>query len=266
MFPQVDDFLEESRALAALLKPLADADYAQPTQFKQWTLNDILGHLHVWNVAADQALHQPEAFAAFFANVKAAMAGGDLRTFERDSLKGLSGMALRETWQAFFEGMAKRFAGADPKARVRWAGPDMSVRASITARQMETWAHGQAIYDVLGVDRVNGERLRNIAHLGVQTFGWTFANRRLEVPEPAPYVLLESPAGHTWEWNTPRDDERVEGDAVAFCQVVTQVRNVADTSLRVTGETAGRWMLIAQCFAGPPVDPPAPGTRFKQQP
>jgi len=53
----------------------------------------------------------------------------------------------------------------------------------------------------------------------------------------------------------------VAGDATEFCQVVTQTRNVADTRLDVKGETAVRWMAMAQCFAGPPEDPPEPGTR-----
>jgi hypothetical protein len=46
--------------------------------------------------------------------------------------------------------------------------------------------------------------------------------------------------------------------------VVTQVRNIADTKLRVIGETATSWMSIAQCFAGPPENPPPPGSRFRQ--
>ena len=53
----------------------------------------------------------------------------------------------------------------------------------------------------------------------------------------------------------------VRGDAVDFCQTVTQVRNVADTRLEVTGPVANQWMSIAQCFAGGPVDPPKPGAR-----
>jgi hypothetical protein len=53
----------------------------------------------------------------------------------------------------------------------------------------------------------------------------------------------------------------VRGDALEFCQVVTQTRNVADTALEVVGDVATRWMSIAQCFAGGPVDPPKPGER-----
>ena len=65
-----------------------------------------------------------------------------------------------------------------------------------------------------------------------------------------------------WTWNEPSDSERVEGDATEFCQIVTQVRALGDTQLKVVGEVAERWMSIAQCFAGAPEDPPAPGTRF----
>jgi hypothetical protein len=56
----------------------------------------------------------------------------------------------------------------------------------------------------------------------------------------------------------------IEGDAIEFCQVVAQTRNIADTSLKVAGETAAAWMAIAQCFAGPPETPPPPGSRFRQ--
>ena len=45
--------------------------------------------------------------------------------------------------------------------------------------------------------------------------------------------------------------------------MVTQVRNIADTSLDVAGPVAAEWMGMAQCFAGGPETPPAPGTRHK---
>jgi len=61
----------------------------------------------------------------------------------------------------------------------------------------------------------------------------------------------------------PGASNRIEGPATAFCQVVTQTRNVADTDLEVEGDTAKRWKSIAQCFAGPPEQAPLPGTRFR---
>ena len=105
------------------------------------------------------------------------------------------------------------------------------------------------------------DRIKNIATIGVKTFAWTFINRKLEVPGPPPYVRLVAPSGEIWEWNDPGETECVRGSAVDFCHVVTQGRNVADTALEVRGPVATSWMAIAQCFAGGPVDPPAPGTR-----
>lgn len=266
MFPQAIDFRDESEALYRLMQPLDDGAFATSTQFKHWTFDDILGHLHLWNRAADLSLRDDKAFQAFLAEVYQAVVGGTLRTFEKQQLDGLCGPGLLEQWHGFVLEMSEHFGAADPSARVRWAGPDMSVRSSITARLMETWAHGLAIYDALGVERVDSERIRNIAVLGVNTFVWTFKNRGLEAPAQIPYLRLVAPSGAIWEWGQPSETERIEGRASEFCQVVTQTRNVADTGLAVVGAVATQWMGIAQCFAGPAEQPPAPGTRFVQRP
>ncbi|HXS89093.1 MAG TPA: hypothetical protein VN705_07080, partial [Steroidobacteraceae bacterium] len=101
-----------------------------------------------------------------------------------------------------------------------------------------------------------------IAIMGVNTFGWTFVNRGRAVPTTKPHVRLRSPSGEWWTWHEPDSRNFVEGSAVEFCQVVAQTRNIADTALRVSGEAAHEWMSLAQCFAGPPETPPAPGSRF----
>jgi len=266
MFEQVIDFRDESEVLYQLMRPLEDEAFDTVTQFKQWTFNDILGHLHLWNHAADLSLTDAVAFQAFLAEVMQSVASGGLHSFEKQRLAGLRGKALLERWHGFVLEMSQRFGAADPHARVKWAGPDMSVRSSITARLMETWAHGLAIYDVLGVERVDADRIRNIAVLGVNTFGWCFRNRKREVPDEMPYVRLTAPSGVIWQWGEPGASDRVEGSATEFCQVVAQTRNVADTGLRVVGDVANDWMSIAQCFAGPPEQPPPAGSRFVQSP
>ena len=50
------------------------------------------------------------------------------------------------------------------------------------------------MYDLLGTERVDRDRIKNIALLGVNTFGWTFACRSLEIPPKAPYVRLTAPS------------------------------------------------------------------------
>ncbi|HEX4873698.1 MAG TPA: TIGR03084 family metal-binding protein [Sphingorhabdus sp.] len=258
---QAQDFRDESEAIHALLSPLADADYAKPTLFKGWTIDEVLRHLHVWNIAADLALSDAEAFRAFLGQMAAGIRGGRLPDFEKQYLEGLSGTKLRDAWIAQVREMTPRFANADPKMRVLWVGPDMSVISSITARLMESWAHAQAVYDALGADRVDADRIGNIVRLGVNTYGWTFKNRKEEPPGPMPRLKLAAPSGAVWEYGEGED--LIEGSASEFCQVVTQCRNIGDTSLKVSGPVATRWMAIAQCFAGPPQDPPPVGARHK---
>jgi uncharacterized protein (TIGR03084 family) len=259
---QAQDFCDESDALAGLLAPLSDTEFETPTLFKGWTINQVLRHLHIWNIAADLALTDEAAFGAFIAAMMEGIRRGRLPDFEASYLDGLSGRALLKVWAEYYRAMTPRFAAADPKARVRWVGPDMSVLSSITARLMETWSHAQAIYDVLGVDRADTDRIGNIVRLGVNTYGFTWKNRRMEPPGRMPRLRLTAPSGTIWEYGEGSD--LITGIAAEFCQVVTQCRNIADTSLKVTGDVAHQWMAVAQCFAGPPQDPPAPGTRQKQ--
>ncbi|MEM9532312.1 MAG: TIGR03084 family metal-binding protein [Pseudomonadota bacterium] len=258
---QASDFLEECQDLETLLRSVPEADFATPTGFKGWTFDDILRHLHVWNCAADLSLTKPETFKGWIGRALKSITSEGFSAFETSEVNGLAGSPLLDTWSSFASAIARRFGEADPAKRVAWAGPDMSVRSSITARQMETWAHGQAIYDALGQTRRNADRIKNLVFLGHNTYRFTFQNRGLPPPEPQPQLVLTAPSGATWALGEEAEGESITGPAAAFCQVATQTRNVADTPLKVTGPNAHRWMEIAQCFAGPPVDPPAPGTR-----
>ena len=71
----------------------------------------------------------------------------------------------------------------------------MSVASAVTARLMETWAHGQDIADALGVQREASVRLRHVAHLGVATRAFSFANRGRPAPGAPIRVELTGPSG-----------------------------------------------------------------------
>lgn len=262
MLPESLAFRAEAEALHDLLRPLPDPDWERPTLFKAWTVNDIVQHLHDGDLMAAASMAGPETFRKWREQIQAARETGLTRLQEtRLRMGNLTGQRLLERWHAEAAALADRLAALPADTRLKWAGPDMGVRMFTTARQMETWAHGQAIYDLLGTTRPPTDRLRNIAEIGVRTYGWTFANRQRPAPGPAPWIHLTGPSGTVWEWNTPAEENSVQGSALEFCQVVTQVRNVADTALMVRGEPARTWMSLAQCFAGPPEDPPAPGAR-----
>lgn len=263
MLPQAQAFLEECDALYALVAPLSDEALETKTSFKGWTFNNVIGHLHMWNWAADTTLADGEEFQRFFAEVAKGMMrlGGGLNNYEREWLGDLKGRALVQAWRTRYQSMAENYGKANASTRVKWAGPDMTVRSKITARLMETWAHAQEIYDQLGLVRQDGDRLENVVILGKNTYGWTFKNRGQDPPGPMPHLRLTAPSGKIWTYGDASEEEVIEGPASEFCQVVTQTRNVADTSLRVKGKSATAWMAVAQCFAGAVEDPPAPGVR-----
>ena len=249
----VADFVAEAETLYALLHDADTGYWTEPTNFKAWTVWDVVMHLHVSDRMAMASLAGPETFE------QAKQTGFKLAD---DDTKPTNGPDLLELWHSTLMELAQKLAAADPDERFAWFGPGMKAKMFATARLMETWAHSWEVFDLMGVQKQSGDQIVHIATIGVRTFGWTFNNRQITVPEPTPYVALSAPSGGDWSWNDERDDCYVKGDAVEFCQVVTQVRNVADTQLQVVGEAAQSWMAIAQCFAGGPEDPPAPGTRL----
>mgnify|MGYP000067545515 CR=1 FL=1 len=260
---QAYDYLAEVEELSDLLRDQQESVFLKRTLFKSWTVNDIIGHLYMFDLAAAKALQNENEFAKIYLKVSAHLDQGmSILESQYPFLKGLSGKNLFEQWYDNSKKLGAAFACADPSVRLKWFGPEMSAKSSITARQMETWAHGQEIFDALGVKRAAHDRIKNICHLGVATFGWSFTNRSLKVPDRIPYVRLISPSGKIWEWGDSSSQSSIKGKASEFAEVVTQVRNVQDTKLKSEGAIAKNWMKIAQCFAGQPENPPIQGSRF----
>ncbi len=255
----VADLRAEGDELYQFLLTLDEADWSRATTFKSWTVNDVVAHLYFGDYLGVTSHKDGQAFKNFMAEVQSS--GLTLAEFTREWLHNLSGPEMLEQWRGLFLEMCDLFAASDPRLRLTWAGPDMGIQMFSTARLMETWAHSWAIYDLLGATQKQNDRIKHIATIGVKTYGWTFANRGLTPPGPPPNISLRAPSGEQWEWNTEQGNSKISGEAVEFCQVVTQVRNITDTKLKLTGKPAKQWMAIAQCFAGPAEEPPIKGLR-----
>ena len=255
------DLLAENTELAVLCDRMTMAQWQRKTAFHGWTPWDEIAHLCLLDEAGTLAATDETAFMQRAAQLRALRAQGqEISAIARATYADKAGPELVHHWRNVFVRMVNALAALEPKARLPWFGPTMSARSFAAARLMETWAHGQDIYDVLQQKRTPSLRLKHIAYLGVNTFGWSFQNRGLTVPSHTPHVALQAPDGSTWSWHTPSETDFVRGTAEDFCAVVTQRRHVADTGLVARG-SATDWLQVAQCFAGPPVDGPAPGQR-----
>ncbi|UCE52310.1 MAG: TIGR03084 family protein [Desulfobacterales bacterium] len=257
------DLANEQQELDTIVAGLDEAAWNTMTPAEGWTIKDQIRHLAYFDDRARVAATDPAAFKQYLQKWM-----HDLNGYSKhleNAGKDLNAAETLEWWRREGLALLEALAPMDPKTRIPWYGPDMSVMSSVTARLMETWAHGQDIVDALGITRQPTDRLRHVAHLGVRTFGWSYANRQMDVPDTQVRVELEGPSGDLWTWGPEEAKNSVKGSAEDFCWVVAQRRHIADTNLITKGETAEQWMSIAQAFAGPLGQGRKPGMFPKRQ-
>jgi uncharacterized protein (TIGR03084 family) len=245
--PLLADLAAECGDLDVLVAVVDNAGWDLSTPAEGWAVRDQVSHLAFFDDVAAMAITAPGEFRDI---ADAAVAGGD--PMEEHLLKGraLRGDEVLAWWRAARTRLQSAAATLEPDARVPWFGPPMGARSFVSARIMETWAHGTDVADAMGVTRKPTDRLHHVAHLGVRARPFSYAVRGLEPPLDSVCVQLTGPSGAQWSWEGA-DTDVVRGSALDFCLVVTQRRHVDDTDLVVTGRHATEWMAIAQAFAGP---------------
>jgi uncharacterized protein (TIGR03084 family) len=246
----VADLAAEKAELATLLAGCTEADWGVPTPAPGWTVRDQIAHLAHFDGITRTAIADPDAFVRMrdgVPDLQAYVDGVGAANAHR------TGRDLLAWWDAENAGLRAAALAVDLATRIPWFGPPMSLASKLTARIMETWAHGQDVVDALGLERRGSARLEHVARIGVLALPNAFRTRNLAVPDRPVRVELHAPDGVTsWAWGPPDALDRVSGTALDFCLVVTRRRHLADTALVVRGGTAQQWMGIAQAFAGPP--------------
>ncbi len=253
----LDDLAAETAVLDGLLAGLDAARWPAPTPSPGWSIHDQVTHLAYFDEAAALAVTGPDRFRAEAGALMALGAGFPDEIARR--YRALPPAAALDWFRGARAGYLATFRGLDPRRRLPWYGPDMSAASSVTARLMETWAHGQDVADALGVTRPPSARLRHVAHLGVSTFRFTFLLNARAVPDTPVRVELTGPGDGPWAWGPVDAANRVTGPALDFCLAVTQRRHLDDLALEIAGPVAAEWMSIAQAFAGPPGPGRCPG-------
>lgn len=241
---------DESKSLIEALDRLDPHEWGTLTGCVPWTIGDQISHL-AWNDAATvRALTNPVAFIASRPTGPEAIQGMvDAVISDHHSMEGTELLAWFRSARV---SMLDAFRGADPKARMPWYGPDMSVTSKLTARFMETWAHRWDVMDALGLTYEPTDRLRHVVFLGLQALPNAFVTHGRPQPVDAVHVDVKLPSGARLVLGSADAMQTVEGDAYELALVVTQRLHAGDTSLRATGAIATEWLEIAQAFAGPP--------------
>ena len=259
------DLADEQAVLDAVVDQLGAAQWRLPTPSPGWTVADQIGHLTYFDGAATTAIEEPDRFVAERDALLQQVLSGEapMDDVTLGAYRMMTAEELLAAWRENRRRLGEAAATLEDGTRVEWYGPSMSAKSFLTARLMETWAHGQDVVDTaveagVPAHRPPTARLRHIAQLGVITRGWSYVNRGLPMPEGDVRVELEAPSGDTWSWGPEDAAASVRGPAEDFCLVVTQRRHPHDTALVTTGEVARDWLVHAQAFAGGATDGPPP--------
>ena len=243
-----DDLAAESASLEEILGPLPPARWQLPTPAAGWTIADQVSHLAYFDETTLLSITDPDRFRREAAAL--AGRGDDFPDRIAAEYRHLGAAELLAWFHAARQALLGGYASADPGARLPWYGLDMGLASSVTARLMETWAHGQDVADALGIERPATSRLRHVAHLGIRSLPYSYAVHGLPQPGVPIRVELAAPDGGQWAWGPGDAADRVSGTALDFCLVVTQRRHRSDTGLAIEGTAAREWIAIAQAFAG----------------
>ena len=254
-----DDLAAEHHSLDAVVADLDEAGWSARTPATGWDVRDTISHLTYFDEQATLAIDDPPAFEEHKAGLIAAAAAGE----EPDVAigRGVPPSEVLDRWRDSRGALIRRAlraveeSGGSPP-RVTWYGPPMSLTSFLSARVMETWAHGADVREALGVplDTSVTDRLRHVCHLAYGARAFAFAVHGVPDPGDPVAMVVDAPDGGLWTWGPPADETRdvISGSALDIALVFTQRRHPARTGVKATGPTAERWLSIAQAFAGPP--------------
>jgi uncharacterized protein (TIGR03084 family) len=253
----IADLSAETDDLVSIVATLEEGAWLTPTPSAGWDIKDQVSHLAYFDETARLSATDPEAFRAGAAELVAL--GDDFTGHVARSHHGRPAADLLAWFEQARHDLLGTYGALAPATKLPWYGPPLSAASAVTARLMETWAHGQDVADALGVVRRPTARLRHVAHIGVSTIGWSFTVHGLEPPSTPVHVSLTAPDGSTWAWGPPDAADQVLAPALDFCLLVTQRRHRADLDVTTTGPVAARYVELAQAFAGPPGKGRQPG-------
>ena len=239
MSPETTDFgslldalAREQTGLHAELGNIATDDWFRPTPAKGWDVRDTVAHLaDIDEIAIDTCTAGPRPlndFAARFASPEDTTLWGVLRGRRR------SGREVLAWWEDTSARERDVLARVDPAMRIPW-GIGMRRPSLVTARLMETWAHGLDVREALGLPVVDSDRLRHVAWLGYRALPYAFSFAGRERP-PGEYGPADAP-------------NRITGPAGELCRLFAQrISRDEARGLVAEGDGAVAALDVARAF------------------
>jgi uncharacterized protein (TIGR03084 family) len=243
----VGDLEAEQLELQAVIGTLDDDDddWLAPTPAWGWDVRDTIAHLaDTDEMAIDTARGGPYAI-----NDLAARAASGADVTYHGVLRGrrLSGRDVAAWWVRTSATERSMLRALPPEARVPW-GIGMRTPSFVTARLMETWAHGLDVRAAVGIAAVDTDRLAHVAWLATRALPYAYSVAGVEPPDAPLRVELSLPSGASWTFGPEAAADRISGSAGNYCRVFVHRRRAVDTDLVIEGDAARAAVAVARAF------------------
>jgi uncharacterized protein (TIGR03084 family) len=241
----LDDLEAEQRELHDVVTGLTADEWLTPTPAWGWDVRDTIAHLADTDELAvgtatggDYALNNVAALAASSEDVtyRGVMRGRRIRGGEVGAWWDRTSAAIRAT-----------LAALPADARLPW-GIGMRTPSLITARMMETWAHGLDVRAGLGIETPDSDRLAHVAWLSTRALPYAFSVAGREMPSAPIRVELLLASGATWTYGPEEAADRITGPAGDYCRLFVQRRSRADITLEIEGDAADAAISVARAY------------------
>jgi uncharacterized protein (TIGR03084 family) len=242
----VADLAREQDELQTICARLTADEWLTPTAARGWDVRDTIAHLADTDELAidtiDDGPRSLNRFVSQLSSPKDVTLWGVLRGRRR------SGAEVLAWWERTSMFSRERLISLESATRVPW-GIGMGRPAFVTARLMETWAHGLDVHAAVGVPSVDTDRLRHIAFLATRALPYAFSYAGRPLPATTLRVELDLPSGARWTHGPADAPDRITGPAAEYCRVFVQRLPVALAGgLVATGTGARDALAVARAF------------------
>jgi uncharacterized protein (TIGR03084 family) len=239
------DLEAEQLGTQSLLVGLPGDDWFRSTPAKAWDVRDTVAHLADTDEIAVDTCNGGERplndFAAQLASAEDTTLWGVLRGRRH------TGAEVLTWWEDASAVERDVLARLDAGMRVPW-GLGMRPPSFVTARLMETWAHGLDIRTALRVYTPDTDRIRHVAWLGTRALPYAFSVAGREPPDGELRVELMLPSGAYWTFGPADAPNRITGSASEYCRLFVQRLSLANApSLHGVGDGVAA-LEVARAF------------------